>query len=231
MVVAEFRGLQVAAKRLYTEILSNYNHDLFVREMSIAAKLRHPNIVQFIGASLEETLVILTELMAISLRARLGEASPLEPTQIQSISQDVALALNYMHLARPDPILHRDISSANVLLNPTSANSWVAKVSDYGSANLLCKIKTRGPGNVAYSAPEASDDPSKQSVKMDVFSFGVMLVEMVIQKSPDHNIRAKQICDALEKCTLPKLKQLIPKCVDHDPSRRPTTGDVLSQLQ
>ena len=230
MVVAEFRGLQVAAKRLYTEILSNYNRDLFVREMNIAAKLRHPNIVQFIGASLEENLVILTELMAISLRARLGEASPLEPAQIQSISRDVALALNYMHLARPDPILHRDISSANVLLNPTSTNSWVAKVSDYGSANLLCKVKTRGPGNVAYSAPEASD-PSKQSVKMDVFSFGVMLVEMVIQKLPDQNIQAKQIRDALGKCTLPKLKQLIPKCVDRNPSRRPTTGDVLSQLQ
>ena len=230
MVVAEFRGLQVAAKCLYPEILPDYNRGLFVHEMNIAANLRHPNLVQFIGATLEERPVILTELMTISLRARLGEG-PLESAQIQSISRDVALALNYMHLARPKPVLYRDISSANVLLNPTSANSWVAKVSDYGSANFLCKVMTTGPGNVAYSAPEASDDPSKQSVKMDVFSFGVMLVEMVIQKLPDQNIRAKQIRDALVICTLSKLKQLIPKCVDGDPSKRPTIGEVLSQLQ
>ena len=230
MFAAKFRGLKVAAKCLHSEIISNYNRDLFVREMNIAAKLRHPNLVQFIGATLEGEPVILTELMTISLRARLGEG-PLEPAQIQSISRDVALALNYMHLAHPEPILHRDISSANVLLNPTSDNSWVAKVSDYGSANLLCKVKTRGPGNVAYSAPEASDDPSKQSVKMDIFSFGVMLVEMVIRKSPDQNIRATQIHEAQKKCTLPSLSQLIPICVDHDPLRRPTTGDVLSRLQ
>ena len=217
----------MAAKCLHSELLSNYNRDLFVREMNIAAELRHPNLVQFIGATLEGRPVILTELMTISLRAQLGKG-PLESAQIQSISRDVALALNYMHLARPEPILHRDISSANVLLNPTSANSWVAKVSDYGSANFLYKVNTTGPGNPAYSAPEASN-PSKLSVKMDVFSFGVMLVEMVIQKSPDQNIRTTQINEAQKKCTL-ILAQLIQKCVDHDPLRRPAIGDVLPQL-
>ena len=139
-----------------------------------------------------------------------------------------------MHLTRPDPILHRDISSANVLLNPTPSNGWLAKLSDYGSANFLRKVKTIGPGNPSYSAPEAAI-PSKQSIKMDVFSFGVMLVEMVIQKSPDQDIRAAQIHEAKMRCvdlpTLPGLAQLIQKCIDGNPARRPTIGNVLSQLK
>lgn len=204
VVFAEFRGLYVAAKCLHSDIICDYNRDMFVREMNIAAKLRHPNLVQFIGATLEGTPVILTELMTTSLRATLVQG-PLEPAQIKSIAQDAARALNYMHLTRPDPILHRDISSANVLLNPTPSNGWLAKLSDYGSANFLRKIKTIGPGNPAYSAPEAGT-PSKQGIKMDVFSFGVMLVEMVIQKTPDQDIRSAQIREAQTKCVhLPSL--------------------------
>ena len=232
VVVAEFRGSKVAAKCLYSDIISDYNRDMFVREMNIAAKLRHPNLVQLIGATLEGRPVILTEPMTTSLRATLVQG-PLEPAQIKSIGQDVARALNYMHLTRPDPILHRDISSANVLLNPTPSNGWLAKLSDYGSANFLRKVKTIGPGNPAYSAPEAAI-PSKQSIKMDVFSFGVMLVEMVIRKSPDQEIRAAHIREAKMKCvdlpTLSGLAQLIDKCVDDNPTRRPTIGDALFQL-
>ena len=51
--VAKFRGLRVAAKCLHTLIVSDYNRQLFVREMSIAARVRHPNLVQFIGAMME----------------------------------------------------------------------------------------------------------------------------------------------------------------------------------
>lgn len=103
--VAEFRGLQVAAKCLHNIIISDYNRHLFTREMNIAAKLRHPNLVQFIGATLVGEPIILTELMATSLRAVL-EHGPLDADQITSISCDVARALNYLHLIKPDPIIH-----------------------------------------------------------------------------------------------------------------------------
>ena len=119
--VAKFRDICVAAKCLYTLIVSDYNRSLFVREMSIAARVRHPNLVQFIGTIMEGEPIILTELMTTSLRAVL-EHRPFNPVQITSISLDVARALNYLHLMQPDPIIHRDISSANVLLDPGPSN-------------------------------------------------------------------------------------------------------------
>ena len=222
--VAEFRGLQVAAKCLHAIIISDYNRQLFVREMSITAKLRHPNLVQFIGATLEGEPVILTELMASSLRAVL-ERGPLEPAHITSIAHDVARALNYLHLTRPDPILHRDVSSANVLLNPGPGGSWLAKLSDYGSANFTRQVRTAGPGNPSYAAPEAAV-PSQQSPKMDVFSFGVLLVEMATRRFPDKDVLAAQI----RQVTVPRLPELIRRCTNANPSRRPDIRDVLTQL-
>ena len=223
--VAKFRGLRVAAKCLHNLIVSDYNRQLFVREMSIAARVRHPNLVQFIGAMMEGEPIILTELMATSLRAVL-ERRPFNPAQITSISLDVVRALNYLHLMHPDPIIHRDISSANVLLEPGPNNSWRAKVSDYGSANFLQQLRTAGPGNPTYAAPEA-DIPSQQSPKMDVYSYGVLLLEMCSQRFPN-----PEECEALlQRVQQPAMVALIRQCMEREPMRRPTMSDIIGQLE
>ena len=223
--VAKFRGLRVAAKCLHTLIVSDYNRQLFVREMSIAARVRHPNLVQFIGAMMEGEPIILTELMSTSLRAVL-ERRPFNPAQITSISLDVARALNYLHLMHPDPIIHRDISSANVLLEPAPSNSWRAKVSDYGSANFLQQLRTAGPGNPTYAAPEA-DIPSQQSPKMDVYSYGVLLLEMCSRRFPN-----PEECEALlQRVQQPTMVALIRQCMEREPMRRPTMSDIIGQLE
>ena len=67
VTVANFRGIQVAAKCLYKDLTSAYYRDMFNREMNMAARLRHPNLIQFIGASIEGHPIILTELMKTSL--------------------------------------------------------------------------------------------------------------------------------------------------------------------
>ena len=222
--VAEFRGLEVAAKCLHAIIISDHNRQLFVREMNIAAKLRHPHLVQFIGATLENEPIILTELMATSLRNVLERGRISQP-QITSISRHVALALNYMHQIRPDPILHRDVSSANVLLNHGPNDAWIAKLSDYGSANFTRQVRTAGPGNPSYAAPEASN-PSQQSPKMDVYSFGVMLIEMATGRFPNRDRLAAQIRGIAE----PRLAQLVRRCIDDSPTRRPTVSILIPEL-
>ena len=224
--VAHFHGLDVAAKVLHDTIISDYNVSLFAREMNIASKIRHPNLLQFIGATTEGNPIILTELMPTSLRKEL-ESGGLAYPAILSISVDVACALNYLHLFKPHPILHRDVSSANVLLQPMGGgHGWRAKVSDYGSANLQPLIgRTTNPGNPVYSAPE-SFNPMEHSPAMDVFSYGVLLIEMISRHIPLPGEREGLINDIRRA----SFKSLVQRCLIVEYKQRPTMADIITEL-
>ena len=88
--VAIFRGQRVAAKCLHPQIVSAHNIRLFTREMNMAAQARHPNLLQFVGAVMEGTPIILTELLPTSLRCIMEQGTRLTRQQIVSISCDVA---------------------------------------------------------------------------------------------------------------------------------------------
>ena len=223
--VAKFRATHVAAKCLYSQIVSDYNRLLFIREMNMAARVRHPNLLQFIGATLRGELIILTELMPTSVRRELENERTFSPKQITSISLDTARALNYLHLMHPIPIIHRDISSANVLLEPGPNNSWRAKVSDYGSVNLLQRVRTATPGNPTYAAPEA-ENATLQSPKMDIFSFGVLLVEMCTAHFPEVADRERLI----RSIQHPDMVALIRRCLAEDRDARPSASDIITEL-
>ena len=205
--VATFRGVRVAAKTIHRQIISPHNIQLFRREMNMAARLRHPNLVQFIGATSEGNMVILTELMPTSLRELVQLDSYLQPRFVKSISLDVARALNYLHQMQPDPIIHRDISSANVLLEPLPGGQWRAKLSDYGTVNLVRQLATVNPGSPVYAAPEAND-PRLQSPKMDIYSFGALMLEMVTGRMPTPEdrpilllkVQHEQLLDIIQRC-------------------------------
>ena len=223
--VAKFRATHVAAKCLYSQIVSDYNRLLFIREMNMAARVRHPNLLQFIGATLRGELIILTELMPTSVRRELENECTFSPKQLTSISLDVARALNYLHLIHPIPIIHRDISSANVLLEPGPNNSWRAKVSDYGSVNLLQRVRTATPGSPTYAAPEA-ENAALQSPKMDIFSFGVLLIEMCTAHFPEVADRERLI----QSIQQPDMVALIRRCLAEDRDARPSASDVITRL-
>ena len=227
--VAKFRGLRVAAKCLHDIILSPYNRQLFTREMEMAARIRHPNLLQFIGATREGSPIILSELMPTSLRNQLEKAH-LPRTHILCISVGVAAALNYLHLWRPSPIIHRDVSSPNVLLEPSADGSWKAKLSDYGSANLVQQISTRSvaPGNPVYSAPEAQV-PDHHSPAMDVYSYGVLLTEMILCRPPGFTTAERQQLALSIKW--PSFKDVVTRCIATDRQSRPSIADVLQQLE
>ena len=161
-------GCTVAVKQIHDLILSPHNIHLFEREMNIASECRHPHLLQFIGATKDEgTPLFVTELMEKSLRTLL-EQRQLSETEIAVISLDVALALNYLHQKKPESIIHRDVSSANVLLW-RQGDQWRGKVSDYGTANVIQQTMTVAPGAMIYSAPEALT--SNQTVKVSFIEF------------------------------------------------------------
>ena len=162
-----FRGCQVAVKQIHDLILSPHNRRLFEREMSIASRCRHPHLLQFIGATNNDgSPLFITELLDTDLRNVLTQRS-LHLEEVVCIALDVAKALNYLHLEKPSPIIHRDISSSNVLLWRRD-NCWRAKLSDYGAANFMRQHMTSNPGASIYAAPESQT--SQQSPKVSTNS-------------------------------------------------------------
>ena len=228
---AWFRGEIVAAKRLH-EALSEDNprflYKAIRRELDIASNLRHPNLVLFLGAVIDgnlSELIILNELMDSSLRDILAEGQ-LSRSQIKSFSIDIARALNYLHSCKPQPLIHRDVSSANVLLQRLSPDYWKAKLSDYGSLQAINLACTLAPGNPVYAAPEALHI-GQQSCKMDTYSFGVLLIEMVTCQLPSLKQRAK----LLQEIKWQEMHLLIEACIRAYPDERPVMQQIIKSLE
>ena len=225
--IAKFRGLRVAAKCLHEMIISPYNLRKFNREMTIAAQLHHPNLLMFLGAVVGGEPMILTELMPTSLRRQL-EKEEMPAAHVTSIAQDVARALTYLHQWKPHPIIHRDISSGNVLLGPLP-NGWRALVSDYGSANFVNHISsTIAPGCPMYAAPEARF-PDQHSPKMDAFSFGVLLMEMCLRELPEATQEERE--PQIQRIQWPVMVFLIRRCVRERPEDRSSITDINNMLE
>ncbi|XP_065891206.1 uncharacterized protein [Dysidea avara] len=227
VTVATYRGRRVAAKCLHSSIDSTYNQDQFEKEIRISARCRHRNLLEFIGAVPDHPAIILTEIMDTNLRDALTQRRA-TPNHIHPISMDVAQGLLYLHSIQPHPLIHRDVSAPNVLLK-ADGNGWVAKLSDLGSAQFAHIAQTLGPGAIIYAAPEVTqrDSARQQTVKIDVYSYGVLLIEMLTRKMPTESI---DVLLRSVQSRWPRFLPLITSCTNVDPNKRPTMRQVIDQL-
>ena len=232
--------LRVAVKQIYPTILSEVNVRRLKREMQMLALVRHPNLVLFFAVVFDEKAdlrafppYVITELLDTDLRSAY-ERKVVDPKYFIGIFQDVARALDYLH-RRHEPIIHRDVSSSNVLLKHLPSNSWMAKLSDLGSANFAREAYTMNEGAAVYCAPEAvTDAHSTRSIllltpKVDVFSYGIMLCEVATTTFPIK----EQLRSMLKRVQVewPTLHKLIDSCIAEDPEKRPTMANILDKLK
>ena len=224
---ATYRGRRVAAKCLHEAIVSPHNQELFLKEMKISARCRHRNLVEFIGAVPDHPAIIVIELMDCTLRAALADRRA-TPNHIHPISMDVAQGLLYLHSIQPHPLIHRDVSAPNVLLK-VDGNGWIAKLSDLGSAQFANLAQTLAPGCFLYAAPEVQQQnlAHQQTVKIDVYSFGVLLIEMLTREMPTGSIEA--LVRSVQS-RWPRFVPLITICTATDPNQRPSMRQVIDQL-
>ena len=171
----------------------------FEQECECLNIIRHPNIVQYLGMYRDPDAglpVLLMELMDESLTHFLEAATGSIPYHIQvGICHNIALALTFLHA---NSIVHRDLSSNNVLLIGTDMR---AKVTDFGMAKLgdfsprISRLTfTMCPGTDAYMPPEAVQDQPVYTEKIDCFSFGVLIVQMLTRQFPQPGDRTIQGC-------------------------------------
>ena len=180
-------------------------------ECEFMSAIRHPNIVQYLGMFRDtDTLlpVLLMELMDDSLTHFLESSTWSIPYHIQvNICHDITLALSFLH---SNNIIHRDLSSNNVLLR----GNVLAKVTDFGMARLgdinpqaTRFTNTMCPGTDVYMPPEAAQDKPVYTEKIDCFSFGVIIVQILTQQFPKPGDRLQEI--ELNYPVLPPGKLLV----------------------
>lgn len=231
---ATWCGMQVACKRLH-----NFGADgsaesqaKLTDEMSLLATLRHPNLVLFLGVLYDDATQaptsILTEMLPYSLYDLLEvHKVRLEVAEVLDVAMDIAQALTYLHSHEP-AIVHRDLSAKNVLMGYGRA-----KVADLGQAKMLedvnshAQANTTMPGAMAYSAPEVLTGVYDKSI--DVFSFGVLLVQLVTGEFPRIDRRRDQLQAALARC--PFLAPVIERCLHLQPQDRPAISDIVVFLK
>ncbi|KAJ0736033.1 putative protein kinase RLK-Pelle-LRR-I-1 family [Helianthus annuus] len=178
------KNSSVAIKRLYSRV-DRQGEQGFVAEIVTLSNCKHPNIVPLLGFCDEgRELILVYEYVANgSLDDYLGNmdnVTNLVWAQRLQICLDIAHGLNYLHTRKP-MIVHRDIKSANILLDDT----WVAKIADFGLSKLQCTnqqgttlVTNNIAGTEVYLDPEYLNT-GKLKKESDIYSFGVVLFEIL----------------------------------------------------
>ncbi|KAK6163642.1 hypothetical protein DH2020_000506 [Rehmannia glutinosa] len=178
-------GMKLAVKRMESGEIGNKALDEFQTEISVLSKVRHRHLVSLLGYSAEgnERLLVYEYMPQGALSRHLfrWKSLNLEPvswTRRLNIALDVARGVEYLHSLAHQSFIHRDLKSANILLD----DDFRAKVSDFGLVKLALdterSVATRLAGTFGYLAPEYAVT-GKITTKVDVFSFGVILMELL----------------------------------------------------
>ena len=225
--VGWFRGKKVAVKQIHPKKVAPLDPILVQKELSLLSKIHHPNLVLLVAAVLDHPTgspLLVTELMDMSLRTAYEQNKLSGSKPKLAVIRDIAAGLNYLHL-QPDPVIHRDITSANVLLLALAEGRWIAKLSDFVSAKLVRLADAVDP----YTAPETvSSQPLSLSPKLDVFSFGILLCELISQQYPDPK-RLQAMLESVRE-SWPAMYDLVQHCTHPDPTNRISMSDVLTRL-
>ena len=184
--------LQCAAKLLHPVLTSDRNLQKFRTECQLLSTIKHPNIVQYLGTHDEgpEKLILLMELMKESLTSYLERSALPLPFSVEvNLCHDISLALVYLH---SNDLIHRDLSGNNILLG----RDLRAKITDLGMSMLSDRKMSRltqAPGCAAYMSPEALADPPTYTNKLDIFSFGVLVIQILTRQFPEPGPARKKV--------------------------------------
>ena len=177
------------------------------------SSLRHPNVTQFLGLCYlpgSQLPLLIMELLETSLDDLLENMPNIPMSLKRSVLEDVAKGLLYLHKRNP-PVIHRDLTSKNVLLTP----SLVAKITDMGNSRIVRPgqvIRTLSalPGTLVYMPPEARDDSHRYGPSLDIFSFGHLALFTIIQVISYYRVICTIISNASSHRNFPVTCYLVP---------------------
>ncbi|KAK6947737.1 PAS fold [Dillenia turbinata] len=234
-----WNGSDVAVKVYFANAYCEGTLLDYRKEINIMKRLRHPNVLLFMGAVYSpQRLAIVTEFLPRGSLFRTLHRSnqALDIRRRLRMALDVAKGMNYLHTRNP-PIVHRDLKSSNLLVH----KNWTVKVGDFGLSKLkdatFITAKS-GRGTPQWMAPEVlRNEPSNE--KSDVFSFGVILWELMTESIPWSHMNSLQAVGVvgymdrrldLPEGLDPRVKSIIHDCWQSDPRRRSSFQDIIPRM-
>ncbi|CAI0392711.1 unnamed protein product [Linum tenue] len=247
----KWRGSDVAIKRIKKSCFTGRSSEQerltieFWREADILSKLHHPNVVAFYGVVQDGpggTMATVTEYMVNgSLRhVLLSKERHLDRRKRLIIAMDAAFGMEYLHSKN---IVHFDLKCDNLLVNLKDPLRPICKVGDFGLSKIKRNTLVTGGvrGTLPWMAPELlNGSSSKVSEKVDVFSFGIVLWEILTGEEPYANMHYGAIIGGIVNNTLrppvpgfcdPEWKLLMEQCWAPDPLARPAFTEIARRLR
>ncbi|KAJ4979026.1 hypothetical protein NE237_009806 [Protea cynaroides] len=232
----------------------------FINEIALLSQINHRNVVKLFGCCLETEVPMLVyefisngTLFSHIHGNSTGEFSFTWDSRLR-IAIEVAQALAYLHSAASIPIYHRDIKSSNILLD----DRFIAKVSDFGISRSVSTDKTHltvtlVQGTFGYLDPEYFQS-SQFTDKSDVYSFAVVLLELLTGRKPISSTRSEekslvteficsmdenrlfeildaQVVEEVKKEELEAIAIIAKRCLDMNGKKRPTMREVAAKLE
>ncbi|KAK7283439.1 hypothetical protein RIF29_12955 [Crotalaria pallida] len=231
-----FCNQDVAIKVFKAENLNENIQRDFAQEIHILSKIQHKNVVKFVGAcSKPPNLYLVTEYMSRGSMydfLHLQKAVLALPSLLK-VAIDVSEGMKYLH---QNDIIHRDLKAANLLMD----EKGVVKIADFGVARVHDQsgIMTAETGTYRWMAPEVIGHKPYDH-KADVFSFGIVLWELLTRKLPYEHLSPLQAAvgvvqkglrPEIPEHTHPMLVELLHRCWHQDPSLRPNFSEILEFL-
>ncbi|KAH3759320.1 Serine/threonine-protein kinase CTR1 [Pelomyxa schiedti] len=246
-------GLTFVAKLMPGDMMPEMKKALLA-EIAVMHSLDHPNIVKYLGHDLSKPKEIrlymeyYTDTLSGVIKQHFTKHQLLPPRQIAQWGFQIAKGLKYLHSLTP-PIIHRDLKSENVFVTRDPQNQvQFLKIGDFDTAKVIEAAKlayTKNTGTLGYMAPEVVNPSEKgYSDKADIWSFGMVLYELIVLQQPYYNFQHFEIwglCAKGERPTFHEVSaermaeiadivKLFNKCTDFNPAIRPTAKKLINKL-
>ncbi|KAG9447401.1 hypothetical protein H6P81_013529 [Aristolochia fimbriata] len=255
--LGKWKGSPVAAKLINShnvlakKIKLKEVMESFWDEARILARLNHPNIIGFYGVIMDGPEILLATVSEYMIDGALSDVLMASSslgrvldwwTRIR-IARDVALGMEYLHA---NNVVHFDIKSDNIFVNLRDAQHPVSKIGDFGlsgplnSKKLVC-TGGHGRGTLQWMAPELlTGRPLFATEKLDVYSFGILMWEMLTGELPYKNVDRDLIKRGVAMGELrpqvpswcdPQWRSIMEECWSQEPTERPSFTEIVCDLQ